>query len=131
MSFLVASSATAGNPVRGGTLNVGFPSDTKTWNPLFSVQFTERQVLYLVYNTLTKLGPDFSINPELATKWDVEDGGKKITFSLQKGVKFHDGTDFDANAVKWNIDQRLDENVGSRQRKQLAPVINSVDVDDI
>lgn len=129
---LLASSpsAVAETPVRGGTLNVGFPSDTKTLNPMFSVQFTERQVLYLVYNTLTKLGPDFSINPELATKWDVSDGGKKIVFHLQKGVKFHDGTDFDAEAVKWNIDQRLDEKVGSRQRKQLAPVINSVDVMD-
>ena len=41
-----------------------------------------------------------------------------------------DPTDFDAEAVKWNIDQRLDEKVGSRQRKQLAPVINSVDVMD-
>ena len=102
---LLASSPSANveTPVRGGTLNVGFPSDTKTLNPMFSVQFTERQVLYLVYNTLTKLGPDFSINPELATKWDVSDGGKKIVFHLQKGVKFHDGTDFDAEAVKWNL----------------------------
>ena len=45
----------AETPVRGGTLTVGFPSDSKTMNPMFSVQFTERQVLYLVYNTLTKL----------------------------------------------------------------------------
>lgn len=128
--LLASPPAAAETPVRGGTLNVGFPSDTKTLDPMFSVQFTERQVLYLVYNTLTKLGPDFSINPELATKWDVEDGGKRIVFHLQKGVKFHDGTDFDAEAVKWNIDQRLDEKVGSRQRKQLAPVIESVDVLD-
>lgn len=128
--LLTPSIAAAQTPVRGGTLNVGFPSDTKTLDPMFSVQFTERQVLYLIYNTLTKLGPDFSINPELARKWDVEDGGKRIVFHLQQGVKFQDGTDFDAAAVKWNMDQRLDEKVGSPQRKQLAPVIDSVDVLD-
>ena len=120
----------ADTPVRGGTLTVGFPSDSKTMNPMFSVQFTERQVLYLVYNTLTRLGPDFSINPELAESWEVEDGGKRIVFHLRKNVKFHDGTDFDASVVKWNIEQRLDEQVGSPQRKQLLPVVDSVNVLD-
>jgi peptide/nickel transport system substrate-binding protein len=120
----------AETPKRGGTLNVGFPSDTKTLDPLFSVQFTERQVLYLVYNTLTKLGTDFSINPELATSWDVENDGKRIVFHLRKGVKFQDGSDFNADVVKWNLEQRLDESVGSPQRKQLEPVIDSLEVID-
>ncbi|MCZ6665694.1 MAG: hypothetical protein O7B81_10335, partial [Gammaproteobacteria bacterium] len=47
--LLASPPAAAETPVRGGTLNVGFPSDTKTLDPMFSVQFTERQVLYLVY----------------------------------------------------------------------------------
>lgn len=128
--FLSSGAVAAETPVRGGTLNIGFPSDTKTLDPMFSVEFTERQVLYLIYNTLTKLGTDFSINPELATSWDIENDGKRIVFHLRKGVKFHDGTEFDAEAVKWNIEQRLDEKVGSRQRKQLAPVIDSVEVID-
>lgn len=128
--ILSVAPAGAASPQSGGTLNVGFPSDTKTLDPMFSVQFTERQVLYLVYNTLTKLGTDFSINPELATSWDIENDGKRIVFHLRQGVKFHDGTDFDAEAVKWNMEQRLDEAVGSRQRKQLAPVIDSLEVID-
>lgn len=128
--LLAAAPAYAQAPVKGGTLNVGFPSDTKTLDPIFSVQFTERQVLYLIYNTLVKLGPDFSVNPELATKWDVMDGGKRVILHLRDGVKFHDGTEFDANAVKWNLDRRLDESVGSPQRKQLASVIDKVEVVD-
>ncbi len=128
--IIQGSSLLAQTPTRGGTLNVGFPSDTKTLDPMFSVQFTERQVLYLVYNTLTKLGTDFSINPELATSWDSENDGKRIVFHLRQGVKFHDGTDFDAEAVKWNMERRLDEAVGSRQRKQLEPVIESLEVID-
>lgn len=129
-AVLSGAPAGADSPQSGGTLTIGFPSDTKTLNPMFSVQFTERQVLYLVYDTLTKLGTDFSINPELATSWDVENDGKRIVFHLRQGVKFHDGTDFDAEAVKWNIEQRLDEAVASPQRKQLEPVIESLEVID-
>jgi len=119
-----------GTPVKGGTLTVGFPSDSKTLDPTFSVQFTERQVLYLVYNTLVRFGPDFSIQPELAESWTVEGDGKRIVFKLRSGVKFQDGTDFNAAAVKWNIDRRLDPNVASPQLKQLDPIIDNVEIID-
>ena len=128
--MLGAMQASAQTPVRGGTLTVGFPADSQTLDPRFSVIFTERQVIYPIYNTITKLGPDFSINPELAKSWDVEDGGKRIVFHLREGVKFHDGTDFDAAAVKWNIDSRLDVAVKSPQRKQLLKVVESVNALD-
>jgi peptide/nickel transport system substrate-binding protein len=118
------------NPTTGGTLNVGLPSDSKTMDPIYSVQFTERQVLYLIFNTLVRFGPDFSIHPELAESWKIEDGGKRVTFKLRQGVKFHDGTPFDAAAVKWNIDHRLDPAVASPQREQLAPLIAAVNVVD-
>src|SRR5689334_19407614 len=74
------------NPTPGGTLNVGLPSDCKTMDPIYSVQFTERQVLYLIFNTLVRYGPDFSIRPELAESWNIEEGGKRITFKLRQGV---------------------------------------------
>jgi ABC-type transport system substrate-binding protein len=41
--------------------------------------------------------------PELAESWEVQENGKVYVFHLRKGVKFHDGTDFDAEAVRWNI----------------------------
>jgi peptide/nickel transport system substrate-binding protein len=119
-----------GTPTRGGSLNVGFPSDSKTLDPTFSVQFTERQVLYTIFNTLVRYEPDFSIKPELAESWAIEDEGKRIVFKLRAGVKFHDGTAFDAEAVKWNIDRRLDKDVASPQRAQLEPIIAAVRVLD-
>src|SRR6185503_5631494 len=79
-------------PQHGGVLSVGFPSDSKTFDPTYSVQFTERQVLYVVYNTLVRYGPDFSIQPELAESWKIEQDGRRIVFKLRSGVKFHDGT---------------------------------------
>jgi len=117
-------------PQRGGTLTVGFPSDSKTLDPTFSVEATERQALYLVYNTLVQYGTDLSIKPELAESWTIENGGKRVVFKLRPGVKFQDGTDFDAAAVKWNIDHRLDKTVNSPQRGQLDPIIAAVEVVD-
>jgi peptide/nickel transport system substrate-binding protein len=127
---LLTATGSAQGAQRGGILNVGFPSDSKTLDPIFSVQFTERQVLYLVFNTLVRFGPDFSIHPELAESWKVEEGGKRVVFTLRTGVQFHDGTPFDAAAVKWNIDRRLDASVASPQRAQIEPIIASVDAID-
>src|SRR5438477_12945891 len=117
-------------PQRGGALSVGFPSDSKTFDPTYSVQFTERQVLYVIYNTLVRYGTDFSLQPELAESWSIEGDGKRIVFKLRTGVKFHDGTDFNAEAVKWNIEHRLDKDVASPQRQQLDPIIASVEAID-
>lgn len=128
--LLVGHAAGAATPTRGGTLNVGLVNDAKTYDPLFSVQFTERYVLYLVFNTLVRYGTDFSIHPELAKSWETSKDGKRIVFTLQEGVTFQDGTPFDAAAVKWNIDQRMDKTVNSPQRQLLEPIIASVDVID-
>jgi peptide/nickel transport system substrate-binding protein len=101
-----------------------------TLDPTFSVQFSERQVLYLVFNALVKYGPDFSLQPDLAQSWEIKNDGKQVVFKLRTGVKFHDGTQFDANAVKWNIDHRLDAAVASPQRQLLEPIIENVQVID-
>jgi peptide/nickel transport system substrate-binding protein len=129
-STLLATGARADAPQTGGTLNVGLANDAKTYDPIYSVQFTERHVLYLAFNTLVKYAPDFSIKPELATGWETSADGKRITFTLQQGVSFQDGTPFNADAVKWNIDRRMDPAVASPQRELLAPIIASVDVVD-
>jgi peptide/nickel transport system substrate-binding protein len=43
--------------------------------------------------------------PRLATSWTTSQDGKSITFNLRKGVKFHDGTDFNATALKWELEK--------------------------
>ncbi|WP_084540063.1 ABC transporter substrate-binding protein [Azorhizobium doebereinerae] len=48
--------------------------------------------------------------PGLATEWKVDDADKtKWTFKLRPGVKFHDGSDFNADAVVWNVDKVLNQ----------------------
>jgi peptide/nickel transport system substrate-binding protein len=46
--------------------------------------------------------------PALAESWDISEDGLIYTFNLREGVKFHDGTDFNADAVKFNMDRMLD-----------------------
>jgi|GEM_PF-5963088 len=58
-----------------------------------------------VLDTLVAVNPkDGSIHPWLATSWDVSADGKVYTFELRQDVKFHDGTPFNAQAVKYNFD---------------------------
>ena len=54
---------------------------------------------------LTTTGP-VKLLPHLAEKWEQDPGDKKVwIFHLRKGVKFHDGTDFNADAVLWNLER--------------------------
>ncbi len=48
------------------------------------------------------------LEPSLAIKWDVSEDGLEYIFYLRQDVKFHDGTQFDADAVKFNIDRQID-----------------------
>jgi ABC-type transport system substrate-binding protein len=68
-----------------------------------------------IYNSLLTITPppELKIVPDLAKSWEVLDEGKTYVFHLEEGVKFHDGTDFDAAAAKWNIDRILDPEVKS------------------
>ncbi len=126
----VAGPAAAQTPVRGGTLRIGWIADAKILDPHFSVQFSERYVLYMVFNTLVGLDKSFNVVPELARAWQVSPDGKRVTFQLQRGVKFHDGTDFTAEVVKWNIERILDPQNKSPQRSQLEPAVAAVTVTD-
>ena len=116
--------------MRGGTLRIGWIPAAKTLDPHLSVEFSERYVCYLVFNTLVGLDQGFNVVPELARSWTVSQDGKRVTFQLQRGVKFHDGTDFNAEAVKWNIERILDPQTKSPQRAPLEPAIAGVIVVD-
>ncbi|MER5443021.1 ABC transporter substrate-binding protein [Streptomyces sp. NPDC002790] len=57
-----------------------------------------------VYDTLIKRDPNGALRPMLATKWSYDDSRTKLSLTLRKGVKFSDGTVFDAQAVKANLE---------------------------
>ena len=59
-----------------------------------------------LFETLLNFGEqDTTIKPGLAKDWKVSDDGLTYTFNLEEGVKFHDGTDFNAEAVIENVNR--------------------------
>ena len=112
----------------GGTITFALENDVIDFDPLRSRAFVDRNVHYQIYDSLVRVDSSGKIIPWLAEKWDVAGDGKQVTFSLRKDVKYHDGTPFDAESVKWNID-RYRTTQGSARSGELAP-IESVDVVD-
>lgn len=89
-----------------------------------------REVTYAnIFEGLTRIGPNGEVLPDLAESWTISDDGKVYTFKLHTGVKFHDGTDFNASDVKFSLDRARAENSQNAQ-KQLFAAIDTVDVVD-
>jgi peptide/nickel transport system substrate-binding protein len=112
----------------GGTVTFALENDVIDFDPMLSRAFVDRNAHYQMYDSLVRIDPSGKIIPWLAEKWDLSPDGKKMTFTLRKGVKYHDGSAFDAESVKWNID-RYRNTDGSARKGELAPVA-SVDVVD-
>jgi peptide/nickel transport system substrate-binding protein len=88
----------------GGTLRVAYatePSSLATWR---SGDTNTHYVYQALYNALVDMTPDMEIVPALAESWTASADGTVWTFKIRQGVKFHDGTVLDAEAVKFNID---------------------------
>ncbi len=119
--------AAGGTVKKGGTLKAGLDGDILTFDPLTSGAYADREVYYNIYDTLVAFDPNLQIIPALAEKWETPDP-KTYIFHIRQGVKFHDGTDLNADAVKFNIDRYLTDKAS--RRKAEIDTITSVDVVD-
>jgi peptide/nickel transport system substrate-binding protein len=82
-----------------------------------SISFSDDLVVTSnAYETLVRYNPPGSeemLSPGLATSWESNEDGTEWTFQLREGVKFHDGTDFNAEAVKYSIDRTMGMAMGA------------------
>lgn len=70
-----------------------------------------------IYDTLVKFDQDLELQGGLAESWEISDDSLTYTFHLRKGVKFHDGTDFNAQAIVTNYERIVDKENNLRQRR--------------
>jgi peptide/nickel transport system substrate-binding protein len=120
-----AGTTSGGTPRDGGTLTYAQESELRTLDPLTSTQLVERTVMYQIYESLVTIDTRLDIKPGLATSWTTSSDGLTYTFQLRTGVKFQDGTVFDATAAKANFDRILAASVSPR-KSELAN-LGSVD----
>jgi peptide/nickel transport system substrate-binding protein len=104
-----SASAASDTPKAGGTLVVSIPSDINRTDPALVDDASSSYVLQQILETLVTLKPGTGsdIVGDLAESWTISDDGLTYTFKLRSGVKFQDGTDFNAAAVKFNYDRWL------------------------
>jgi peptide/nickel transport system substrate-binding protein len=112
--FAAIAGATAMTPVYAETpanvLVVGQIAEPKSLDPAADTAVNDFRILVNVYDGLVRY-KDGALEPApaLAESWTISPDGLVYTFKLRKGVKFHDGSTFDADAVKFNFDRMLDE----------------------
>ncbi|HWU39037.1 MAG TPA: ABC transporter substrate-binding protein [Candidatus Acidoferrum sp.] len=118
--LLLATPASA--QVRGGTIRIALDADCTTMDPHRSTAAVDRQVYSNLYGKLVDIDAKFNIVPQLAQSWEIKNNGLIYIFKLRRGVKFHDGSDFNAEIVKWNFDRMRDPALASPRRSEIAPV---------
>lgn len=114
--------------VAAQTLRVGLAEDPDVLDPTLARSFVGRIVFSALCDKLFDVDEKLNIVPQLATSYEWSADNKTLTLKLRTGVTFHDGEQFDAAAVKYNI-ERHKTMPGSNRRGELAPVA-SVEVVD-
>jgi peptide/nickel transport system substrate-binding protein len=120
--------ASGETPKKGGTLRVGFYVEAATMDPHLSGSKIDRQVYHNIFEPLVTLDNKLQIKPGLAESWTQPDP-KTVVFKLRQGVRFHDGTDFDAESVKFNVDRMQNPETKSVRTGEIANVQNAEVVD--
>jgi len=91
-----------------GTLVLGLDQEPPTLDPHASPSAVTYQIIASVTENLVYKGADGKLVPWLAESWTTSKDGRSVTFKLRRDVKFHDGTPFNADAVKFNFDRIVD-----------------------
>ena len=108
---LLSGAATAIAQTPPNVLVVGQIAEPKSLDPQAVTAVNDFRILMNMYDGLVRYkSGTLEVEPALATSWTISADGTEYTFKLRRGVKFHDGSDFDAADVEFNFDRMLDEN---------------------
>lgn len=102
LSFLAA---TAFSAALSQSITVGLFQDPMHLDPAQSTATSEYVVMQQIYDTLLTFDSSGNVVPNLARSWNISDDALTYTFQLRDDVIFHDGTPFDAEAMKYSLDR--------------------------
>jgi peptide/nickel transport system substrate-binding protein len=90
-------------------LVVGQVAEPRSLDPHVATSLNDFRILVNLYEGLVRFRDgSLDIAPSLAERWTVSDDGLTYRFELKRGVRFHDGSAFDAEAVRFNLERMLD-----------------------
>jgi len=111
-------------------VKVGLVLEPPSLDPTAEAAAAVDEVVYAnVFEGLTRFAADGSIVPGLAESWEISEDGLTYTFHLHSGVTFHDGSEFNADDVKFSL-ERINAEGSLNAQKQLYADIASVEVVD-
>ncbi len=122
-----------GKPHAGGELVFGFDGTSTTqfaFDPHKCAFAPHARIIRSLFDSLVVLLPEHRFGPWLAKSWDISADGHDYTFHLRDDVKFHDGTRFDAAAVKFNLDRIKDPKGAFYALTDIGPYDSSKVIDD-
>lgn len=127
-AVLLASSA--GAIAARTDLVLGMVLEPPSLDPTAEAAAAVDEVVYAnLFEGLVRIGPNGEVQPALAESWTVSDDGKVYEFKLRTGVKFHDGTDFNAEDAKFSLDRARDEKSTNAQKTLFAAIDTVAAVD--
>jgi peptide/nickel transport system substrate-binding protein len=110
------------------TLYVALEAEPPELDPNLSSAYVDRQVMASLYDKLVDIDENGEIVPMLAKSYEVSDDDLVYTFHLRDGIKFHDGTEFNAEAVKYNLERYQEED--SVRSTEVEPIESVEAVDE-
>jgi peptide/nickel transport system substrate-binding protein len=122
-----------GPPVAGGELVFAFDGAAITdfqLDPHKSAFAPHNRIIRSIFDSLVVALPEHRFGAWLAKSWDISPDGRSVTFKLRDDVHFHDGTRFDAEAVKFNLDRIKDPKNAFYSAADIGPYVSTDVVDD-
>ncbi len=114
----------------GGEIIVGLNYEMDNLDPAVTPYAVSHWVMMNIFDTLVWRGVDGAFYPGLADSWEINEDGTVYTFKLKTGVTFHDGTSFDAEAVKFAFDHIVDPETRSGFASSLLGPYDHTEVID-
>ena len=123
--------AASGEATTAPLLTIGSLAEPTSWDPAQANEGHFAPIYQSVYDTLIKREPDGTLSPMLATEWTVSDDSMSLSLELRTDVTFTDGTVFDGEAVKANIEHFKTANGPLQGNMSAVESVEVVDADTV
>ncbi len=107
------------------SLTMGMVLEPPHLDPTAGAAAAIDEIVYAnVFEGLTRIDKNGAVKPALAETWDISKDKKVYTFHLRKGVKFHDGSSFDAGDVVFSFERALADKSVNAQKALFKPILS-------